>query len=36
MVLFNLARKTASDNLTGDAWILEVIITFTRDSWTDE
>ena len=35
MVLFNLARKTASDNLTGDARILEVIVTFTRGSYTD-
>ena len=35
MVLFNLARKTGSDDLTGDARVLEVIITFTRDSWTD-
>ena len=36
IVLFNLARKTASDNLTGDARTLEVVVTFTRDSWTDE
>ena len=35
LVLFNLARKTASDNLTGDARVLEIIITFTRDSYTD-
>ncbi len=34
-VLFNLARKTASDNLTGDARLLEIILTFTRDSYTD-
>lgn len=34
-ILFNLARKVASDNLTGDARILEVIITFTRASYTD-
>ena len=36
IVLFNLARKTGSDNLTGDARILEIVVTFTRDSWTDE
>ena len=35
LVLFNLARRTGSDNLTGDARVLEVIVTFTRDSWTD-
>ena len=35
LILFNLARKTASDNLTGDARILEVILTFTRASYTD-
>lgn len=35
IVMFNLARKTASDNLTGDARILELILTFTRDSPTD-
>ena len=35
IVLFNIARKTASDNLTGDARLLEIILTFTRDSYTD-
>ena len=35
MVLFNLAGKTGSDNLTGDTRVLEVIVTFTRDSYTD-
>ena len=35
LVMFNLARKTASDNLTGDARILGVVITYTRNSYTD-
>ena len=35
IVLFNLARKTGSDDLTGDARILELIVTFTRDSCND-
>lgn len=35
LVVFNLARKTGSDNLTGDGQILELIITFTRASYSD-
>lgn len=35
MVFFNIARKTADDDLTGDARLLELIVTFTRDSYSD-
>ncbi|MCH7745526.1 MAG: right-handed parallel beta-helix repeat-containing protein [Chloroflexi bacterium] len=35
IVFFNIARKTGSDDLTGDARLLEVILTFTRDTYTD-
>ena len=35
IILFNIARKTGSDDLTGDARLLEIILTFTRDSYTD-
>lgn len=35
IIMFNMARKTGSDDLTGDARLLEVIITFTRESGTD-
>jgi len=33
--LWQITRKTASDNLTGDARLIEIIITFTRDSYSD-
>ena len=35
IVLFNIARKTGSDNLTGDARLLEAILTFSRDTYSD-
>ncbi len=35
LILFNLARKTGSDTLTADAQLLEIILTFTRASYTD-
>lgn len=37
IVFFNLARKTADagDTLTADAQLLEIVITFTRNSYTD-
>lgn len=35
MIMFNLARKTGSDDLTGDSRIMELIITFTRESVSD-
>lgn len=35
LVLFNVARKTGSDDLTGDMRLMEVIVTFVRESSTD-
>lgn len=35
LILFNVARKVASDDLTGDMQLIEVIITFVRESATD-
>ena len=35
IVFFNLARKTADDTLSADAQLLEIVITFTRASYTD-
>ena len=35
LVFFNVARKTASDNLTGDARLLGIMLTYTRNNYTD-
>lgn len=35
IVFVNVARKTGSDDLTGDARILELTLIFTRDTYTD-
>jgi len=34
-IYFNIARKTGSDNLAADLQFKEIIVTFTRNSYTD-